>query len=223
MAVVDVLIFNFTLTWNLKPNWAGIKSSHKQLHEEKLQSTGIPWCSFLHWLLLCPSSSTARRKRTNKRKDISILIPTQSGLQPVHHVIAKMLMLAAVIFLRWWIETKILLWLCCIWEQLLDCVVPKVCPWHGEELPKITFPFWCSSIMEWFWAEEPPEDSISWLKSFAFYFCGPSCKNHKYLNRNCDTFLWHSSGKASKRSSKWEQTMSTNPSTPGPAGQMAQE
>lgn len=94
--------------------------------------------------------------------------------------------------------------LCCIWEQLLDCVVPKVCPWHGEEwggLPKITFSFWCSSIMEWFWAEEPPEDSISWLKSFAFYFCDPSCENHEYLHKNCDAFLWHSCGKASKRSS----------------------
>lgn len=59
--------------------------------------------------------------------------------------------------------------------------------------------------------------------TFAFYFCGPSCESYKYLNTNCDTFVWHSSGKASKRFSKGEQTMSTNPPTPGPAGQMAQE
>lgn len=37
---------------------------------------------------------------------------------------------------------------------------------------------------------------------------------------NCDTFLWHCSGKASKRSRKWEQTTSTNPPTPGPAGKI---
>lgn len=48
----------------------------------------------------CAASFTARRKRTNKREKISILIPTHSGPWPVHHVIEKMLMLAAIIFLR---------------------------------------------------------------------------------------------------------------------------
>lgn len=48
---------------------------------------------------LCAASSTAR-KETNKRKILSILIPTHSGPQPVHHVEEKNADVSRINFLK---------------------------------------------------------------------------------------------------------------------------